>query len=133
MADRMKFELVSPERMLAEMEAEAVTVPGQAGDLTAMANHAPFMTSMRPGLVVVRADGQETRYAVTGGFAEITGESVTILAEEGVEAEAVDRDWMSARVSAFEKAHEDAGEERKQATLQSLHDIRALGQLLNVG
>ena len=130
MADRIKFELVSPERMLAEMDADAVTVPGQAGDLTAMPSHAPFMTSMRPGVVTVRADGAETRYAVTGGFAEITGESVTVLAEESIEAEAVDNAWMSERISAFEKAHESAGEERKQATLQSLHDIRALGQML---
>lgn len=133
MADTMKFELVSPERRLAAIDAEAVTLPGQMGDLTAMPNHAPFMTSLRPGLVTVRAGGSETSYAVTGGFAEISGDAVAVLAEEGIEREMLDRDWMSARIAAFEKAHEEAGDERKVSTMQSLHDIRALSQLLNLG
>ena len=68
----LNFELVSPERMLASREAGAVTVPGQMGDLTAMPGHAAFLTTLRPGFVVV--DGGE-RYVVTGGFAEIAGDT----------------------------------------------------------
>lgn len=133
MADKLTFELVAPERKLAETEADWVTVPGQMGDLTAMPNHAPFMTSLRPGLVVVNAGGAETRFAVTGGFAEISPDAIAVLAEESIETDAINADWMRSRVEKFEKAHEDAGEERKQATLQSLHDLRALSELLNLG
>ena len=73
MTETLKFELVSPERKLASVEAEAVTIPGMQGDLTAMANHAPFLTNLRPGYVVVRNGSSEDGYFVTGGFAEISG------------------------------------------------------------
>ena len=71
MADALTFELVSPERKLASAEADAVTIPGMDGDLTAMADHAPFLTTLRPGMLVVRKGAEETRFAVTGGFADI--------------------------------------------------------------
>ena len=91
MAETLKFELVSPERKLASVEAEAVTIPGMMGDLTAMANHAPFLTNMRPGYVVVRNGASEDGYFVTGGFAEISKNTVSVLAEEAVEKSAVNR------------------------------------------
>ena len=69
MTETLNFELVSPERKLASTEAEAVTIPGMEGDLTAMANHAPFLTNLRPGYVVVRNGSTEDGYFVTGGFA----------------------------------------------------------------
>ena len=52
--------------------AHAVTIPGMEGDLTAMTGHAPFLTTPRPGFVIVRSGNAETRYFVTGGFAEIS-------------------------------------------------------------
>ena len=72
MSEMMTFELVSPAKKLASSEAEAVTIPGMEGDLTAMANHAPFLTTLRPGFVTVRNGSAEERYFVTGGFAEIS-------------------------------------------------------------
>ena len=89
MSDALTFELVSPEKKLASAEAEAVTIPGMEGDLTAMANHAPFLTTMRPGYVVVRNGASEDRYFVTGGFAEISDNVVSVLAEEAVEGDLV--------------------------------------------
>ena len=77
MADTLKFELVSPERKLASADAQSVTVPGIAGDMTAMPNHAPFLTTMRPGVVTVRDGASETDYVVTGGFAEVSPEAVS--------------------------------------------------------
>ena len=80
MAETLTFELVSPARRLASAEAEAVTIPGMEGDLTAMVNHAPFLSTLRPGYVVVRNGGSEERYFVTGGFAEISDNTVSVLA-----------------------------------------------------
>jgi F-type H+-transporting ATPase subunit epsilon len=130
MAETLTFELVSPERKLASAEAEAVTIPGMAGDLTAMANHAPFLTNMRPGFVVVRNGSSEEGYFVTGGFAEISQNTVSVLAEEAVEKAAVDRGYIEEKIAVAEQALADAADSRRQAALQKLNDFKALlGQI----
>ena len=78
----MQFDLVSPERSIASMEADAVDLPGVEGDMTAMQGHLPILTSLRPGVIKARMGGDETKYIVAGGFVEITAESVTVLADE---------------------------------------------------
>ncbi|HRM76231.1 MAG TPA: F0F1 ATP synthase subunit epsilon, partial [Paracoccus sp. (in: a-proteobacteria)] len=84
MADTMQFDLVSPERNLISVAAREVRLPGSEGDLTAMPGHAPAIVNLRPGLVtLVTADGTQIEFAVTGGFVEINGESVSLLAERG--------------------------------------------------
>lgn len=83
MADTMQFDLVSPERQLASMQATSVLIPGADGDMTVMAAHAPVITTLRPGVLVVEGEGGTTEYVVTGGFAEI-GESVSVLAEKAL-------------------------------------------------
>ena len=75
----MQFELVSPERRLASKDVNAVRIPGADGDMTAMADHAPTITSLRPGILTIETSSGEDSYAVTGGFAEI-GAGVTVLA-----------------------------------------------------
>ena len=81
MADMMQFDLVSPERRLASGQAKSVQIPGAEGQLTAMPGHAPMITTLRPGLVRVEmAEGVKT-FGVVGGFAEITAEGVSVLAE----------------------------------------------------
>ena len=84
MAGTVQFDLVSPERRLASMAATEVQIPGAEGDLTAMEGHAPVLVGLRPG--ILRASGAEgtTVYVVTGGFAEINGASVSVLAEQAV-------------------------------------------------
>ncbi len=126
MADTLNFELVSPERKLASVEAEAVTIPGMLGDLTAMHNHAPFLTNLRPGYVVVRNGTSEDGYFVTGGFAEISNNTVSVLAEEAIEKASVNRAFIEARISQAEQALADATPARKQAALQKLNDYKAL-------
>ena len=126
MADTLKFELVSPERKLASVEAEAVTIPGMLGDLTAMHNHAPFLTNLRPGYVVVRNGTSEDGYFVTGGFAEISKNAVSVLAEEAVERSAVNRAFIEGKITRAEQALADAAPARKQAALQKLNDYKAL-------
>lgn len=81
MADTMQFDLVSPERSLASLSASAVDLPGSEGDMTAMPDHAPTITSLRPGIVKVTGPQGETSFAVSGGFAEITATSTSVLAE----------------------------------------------------
>lgn len=125
MADKMKFELVSPERKLASGEADAVTIPGMTGDMTAMPNHAPFLTTLRPGYVTLRDGGSETSYFVTGGFAEISPEAVSVLAEEAVEASEVTSEWMSAKLEAFEKVAAEAPAERAQIEALKLNDLKS--------
>jgi F-type H+-transporting ATPase subunit epsilon len=84
MADTMQFDLVSPERRLASVAAREVRIPGTDGDLTAMPDHASVITTLRPGILsVVTADGTRD-FAVTGGFAEITGTTTSVLAESAV-------------------------------------------------
>ena len=130
MAEMLTFELVSPERKLASTEAEAVTIPGMMGDLTAMANHAPFLTTLRPGFVVVSGGPNAARYLVTGGFAEISENTVSVLAEEAFEAEEVSEAWLDGRIADAEKAISDVAEDRLQAENQRINDYKALsGQL----
>ncbi|CUX81213.1 MAG: F-type H+-transporting ATPase epsilon subunit AtpC [Roseibaca calidilacus] len=86
MADMLQFDLVSPERKLASGKARAVQIPGADGDLTAMPDHTPTITTLRPGVLVVEGATGEERFVVTGGFAEISPEATTVLAERAFPA-----------------------------------------------
>jgi len=87
MAGTLQFDLVSPERRLASVAASEVQIPGADGDLTAMEGHSPTITTLRPGILkAVSADGAKS-YVVTGGFADITASSVSVLAERAVPVE----------------------------------------------
>ncbi|WP_282563190.1 F0F1 ATP synthase subunit epsilon [Gymnodinialimonas phycosphaerae] len=85
----MQFDLVSPERRLASMEVNEVQIPGADGDLTAMPDHSPMITTLRPGVLKVSGAEGEKSYFVTGGFADIAGPSATILAEMALPVEEV--------------------------------------------
>ena len=80
----LQFDLVSPERRLASVEASEVQIPGADGDMTAMADHAPTITTLRPGVLTVVHGGGSDEYVVSGGFAEITAGSVSVLAEQAL-------------------------------------------------
>jgi F-type H+-transporting ATPase subunit epsilon len=83
MADGLKLEIVSPERLVLSQEVRAVTVPGTEGYLTVVGEHAPLMTTLKPGFVtVVSLAGESQNYYVRGGFADISPEGLTILADE---------------------------------------------------
>ena len=84
MADTMQFDLVSPERRLASAQVVSVQIPGADGDMTAMADHAPTIATLRPGLLTVDGPDGKSQYVVTGGFAEITATGVSVLAERAV-------------------------------------------------
>jgi F-type H+-transporting ATPase subunit epsilon len=84
MADLLNFELVSPERLLSSAKVAMVVVPGSEGDFGVLPGHAPMMSTIRPGIIEVYATEGTTpsaRYEIDGGFAEVTPEGLTILAE----------------------------------------------------
>ncbi len=106
MAEAFKFELVSPERLLVSEQVESVVIPGSEGEMTVMANHAPVMTTIKPGVVTIKTtSGAEERYAVFGGFADIVPAGCTLLAESAVAVKDVDRADLARRI---QEAKEDA-------------------------
>lgn len=86
MADKLHFSLVSPERELFSGLVDQVDAPGAEGDFGVLAGHAPFMTTLKEGVLRVHNDGRVTAYEVRGGFADVTPDGLTVLAEHAVEA-----------------------------------------------
>ena len=90
MADKLHFSLVSPARELFSGEVDHVNAPGTAGEIGVLFNHAPFMTTLKNGVVRVEDGGETTmRLFVRGGFADVTPAGLTILAEEAVNMDSV--------------------------------------------
>ncbi|PXW72180.1 ATP synthase F1 subcomplex epsilon subunit [Loktanella sp. PT4BL] len=104
----LQFDLVSPERRLASVEATEVRIPGADGDLTAMANHAPTITTLRPGVLTVVHGGGSDTYVVSGGFAEITATGVSVLAERALPQAEVTQEVFDAMVEEAKAAHRKA-------------------------
>ncbi|WP_299563640.1 F0F1 ATP synthase subunit epsilon [uncultured Sulfitobacter sp.] len=102
MADTMQFDLVSPERRLASAQVASVQIPGADGDMTAMPDHAPTITTLRPGILKVSGPDGTSEYVVTGGFAEITASGVSVLAERAVAKGDMTQDAMD---DMMEEAH----------------------------
>lgn len=92
MSDKVEFELVSPERLLVSESVEMVVVPGAEGDFGILPGHAATVSSIRPGVLAVYEGGSVTsRVFVAGGFAEVTPERCTVLADAAVPLEDLDR------------------------------------------
>ncbi|AMW34616.1 F0F1 ATP synthase subunit epsilon [Haematospirillum jordaniae] len=99
MAETLEFELVSPARLLVSEPAEMVVVPGVEGNFGAMPQHAPFLSTVRPGVVEVhRSTSPVRKIFVAGGFAEVTAERCTLLAEEAIPLDEIDREAALARL-----------------------------------
>jgi F-type H+-transporting ATPase subunit epsilon len=109
MAEKVEFELVSPERLLVSEPVEMVVVPGSEGDFGALPHHAPMITAVRPGIIDVYQDGKVSdRIFIAGGFAEVTETRVTVLAEEAIKVIDLDPADVSARIKAAEQRVEEA-------------------------
>jgi F-type H+-transporting ATPase subunit epsilon len=88
MAAKLHFSLVSPERELFSGQVDQVDAPGTEGDFGVLAGHAPFMTTLKEGEVRVYNDGRVRTFGVRGGFADVTPDGLTVLAEHAVETQA---------------------------------------------
>ncbi|QDL91987.1 ATP synthase F1 subunit epsilon [Paroceanicella profunda] len=124
MADTMQFDLVSPERKLMSVQATSVVVPGYEGEFTAMPGHALFFSTLRPGFVQVMVDGKETDFFVTGGFAEVSADSVTILAETAVPRGEVTREHLDDLLAVAEDGVRKAGDHHRLSAAQRANDMR---------
>ena len=102
MAEGLKIEIVSPERLVLSEIVTSVTVPGTEGYFTVMDDHAPFMTTLRPGFITVNRSGQDEIFFVKGGFADVSPEGLTILAERSVPLTEFDHADLAAQIKAAE-------------------------------
>ena len=134
MADTMQFDLVSPERSLASLQVSAVQIPGADGDMTAMPDHAPTITTLRPG--VLKAEGPEgtTEYLVTGGFAQINGDGLSVLAEKAIPVDEVTRAHLDELIAEARGAHEASQEHPSLVddAAKLLADMEALGDHMSL-
>ena len=112
MADTMQFDLVSPERSLFSAQVKSVQIPGADGDMTAMPNHAPVITTLRPGILTVHTEKGTEEFVVTGGFAEL-GESLSVLAERAVPKGDMDQAAYEAMVDEAHAAYKQVKETYK--------------------
>jgi len=129
MADPFKFELVSPERLLLSAQVEQVVVPGSEGYFTVLKGHAPLMSTMKPGVVEVTREGESQRIFVRGGFADVNGAGLTILAEQAIPMAEVDPDWLAQEVKNAEEdmtdAKDGATRDAVELRLQQLREVQA--------
>ena len=130
MADTFKFELVSPERLLMSEDVTSVLVPGAEGEFTVFAHHAPVLSTMRAGLLdVTMPDGQERRIFIRGGFAEVQPDNLTVLAQQAINLDELDRDTLAQEIKNAEEDVADAKDEdvrtSAQNTLAQLQQVAA--------
>lgn len=134
MADKINFELVSPERLLMSTSADMVQVPGAEGDFGVMAGHMPIVSTLRPGLVEVQDGDDVTKLFVRGGLAEASQTKLTLLAEEAIPVDELELSDLDQRLKDLEEdiadARSDEAREAAQlahAQLKQVRDIVAAG------
>ena len=132
MADIMNFDLVSPERSLASFVATEVQIPGSEGDMTVMLNHAPILTTLRPGVLSVSGAEGVSEYVITGGFAEVTAEGVTVIAEHAMVRSEVTQADMDGIVSLAQVALDGSNEATQDAAIKGHADVVNLAAILGL-
>ncbi|TWF50284.1 F0F1 ATP synthase subunit epsilon [Neorhizobium alkalisoli] len=128
MAEAFTFELVSPERLLVSEKVSEVVIPATLGEMTVLVNHAPTMTTIKPGVVSVKlASGQVNKYVVFGGFADILPTSCTLLAESAVPATELTTDTLQKRIEHVQNQINNAqNDEHKTKLEQFLSELTHL-------
>ncbi len=126
---KLHFDLVSPERLLLSADVDQVDVPGTEGDFGVLPLHAPVMTTLKPGVLTVFQQSKAAqKYFVRGGFAEVTLDGLTVLAEEAMPLAELDTAALDQRVKNAEEdvadAKDDATRQRAQETLNQLRELR---------
>ena len=128
MARTLRLEIVTPEAKAYSEDVEMVVLPGTDGELGVYPQHVPVLTTLKPGELRVFKSGRETSLAVGEGFAEITGDSISVLTDMALESTAIDESAAEAAVARAQAAmKEDLGSEEVAAVQASLQ--KALAQL----
>lgn len=121
MAKKFKAEIVTPEKTLFSEEVDSLVVPAERGYLGVLAGHAPLLCTLRPGEILLRRDGADTRFSTSGGFMEVTPARAVLLTESVEEIASID----AARA---EKAR-DRAKERLASTGKGIDRERAQASL----
>ncbi len=117
-SNTVEFELVSPERLLMSEPVEMVVVPGAEGDFGVLPGHSLLIATVRPGVIDIHEGGQvRESIFVAGGFAEVSPERCTVLAEEAVPVADIDKAAAEKRLEDAKAALAEAGSEEDGATV----------------
>ena len=126
----LTFELVSPERILFSGDVDAVILPGSEGDMTVLPGHAPVMTALKTGfLVITDRPGNGRRILIRGGFADVNQSGLTVLAEralpeEEITPEIIDHEIVQAEL-AYDATHDAAAKQAAESAIAQLREARA--------
>ena len=121
------FDLVSPEKLLFSGEVTQVDLPGSEGDFGVLAGHAPLVTTLRPGILVIHGSAGELRIVVNGGFAEVGPAGLTVLAELAVPVEEFDVAVLAGVIKDTEEDVADATDDwRRDKLSRKLDQLKAL-------
>ena len=115
---KLAFELVSPEQLVLSEDAEMVVCPGALGEFGVLHRHAPMIAALKPGVVAISYSGREPdqRYFVAGGFAEVTGDRCTVLAEHPIDVATMARSEVE---KALKNAREDLDDAKTERQAQA--------------
>ncbi|NIY80625.1 MAG: ATP synthase F1 subunit epsilon [Rhodobacteraceae bacterium] len=119
----VQFDLVSPERKLASLQVEQVQIPGSEGRLTAMAGHEPTILTLRPGRLIVNGPEGEMEFIVTGGFAELAPENISVLAEVALPRGEMSQEIVTDLIAKARAEHDKASQEDQAETHTFLSDL----------
>ncbi|PWC34173.1 F0F1 ATP synthase subunit epsilon [Azospirillum sp. TSO35-2] len=120
MADKVEFELVSPEKLLKSQPVDMVVVPGSEGDFGVLAGHSPMISTVRPGVIdVYEGDRVVDRVFVAGGFAEVTETRCTVLAEEAVALADLNRGAIEKTIKDLSEDSDDSKSEAERAAVEA--------------
>jgi F-type H+-transporting ATPase subunit epsilon len=124
-----QFDLVSPEEVVFSGQVEHVVVPGSEGEFGVLAGHAPLIAMLRPGILRILPDDQ--RIMVTGGFAEVSPEGLTVLADRATAIADVDRDMLAGEIQDAEEDLADATSDARRDKLRTkLEQLKAVQDVL---
>ncbi len=135
MAEAIQLELVSPEKELASRLVKQVLVPGTEGEFQVMPDHAPVLTTLKPGvLAITEISGAETRFFVRGGYAEVADNQLIVLAERAIPLEQLSTAEIEQEIRWAEEDLEDARDDEERRKLQERLDfLNQLKQALELG
>ncbi len=122
----VEVEIVSPEKLLLSREVDMVVMPATDGDLAAMRDHAPMITTLRGGVITLHEGGRVTdRFYVAGGFAELTPERCTILADTAVPVGELSRADAERRLAAAQQAYDESDKMNVEAVEASMDELQS--------
>ena len=127
------FELVSPDKLLFNGPVEDVLVPGSEGDFVVLRDHAPVMTSLRPGIVDIgETGGKHTRLFVRGGFADVSAAGLIVLAETCIPVDELSAERLGVEIKEAEEDLADATDEQKRLAQEKLDRLKELKDAMKI-